>query len=177
MRPREDASNLSAYRANTVSKDLSVGECKQNVNRRLELSHKLNFAISVPKVVESLRFLLKNVEYCIWRGARSELDGDRIGDNVLPRLPGVLLQGSIEDRLELRRRCGQGGVLGHNACTKTRWTLLKVDITTCWGCICAQLKAVFRHCPKYSALPYHKNEETEVCELSEAEDGHRLMLA
>jgi hypothetical protein len=99
--PVEGVSNLSAYRTNTVSKDVSGGERKQNVNCRLELSHELHFAISIPKVVECLCLFLKDVKYCIGRTARSELGGDRIRDNVLPRLLGVFLQGSIEDRLEL----------------------------------------------------------------------------
>jgi hypothetical protein len=98
--------NLSAYRANAVPKDLTGGECKQNVNCRLELSHELRLAISIAKVVECLCFFLKKVKYCIGRTATSELGGDRIRGNVFPRLLGVLLQGSIEDSLELRRRGG-----------------------------------------------------------------------
>jgi hypothetical protein len=136
--PVEDVSDLSAYRANTVSEDLTGGERKQNVNCWLELSHELHFAISIPKIVECLCFFLKNVKYRIGRTATSELGGDWIRDNVLPRLLGVLLQGSIEDRLELRRRlgCVQGGIRGHDGGTKTRWTPLTVEIRTCWGCIC-----------------------------------------
>jgi hypothetical protein len=106
--PAKNVSNLSAYRANTVSKD--GGERKQNVNCRLELSHELHFAIFIPKVVKCLRLFLKNVKYCIGRTAALELGGERIRDNVLPRLPGVFLQSSIEDGLELRRRCVQGGI-------------------------------------------------------------------
>lgn len=125
--------NLSAYGANTVSEDATGGERKQNVDCRLELSHELHFAISVPKVVECLCLLLKNAEYCIGRIAASELGGDRIGDNVLPRLLGVLLQGSLEDSLELRGRCVQvqGGTRGHSAGTETRWApSMKVGIRT-----------------------------------------------
>ena len=103
-------SKLSAYRSDSVSRDPTGGECKQDVNCRLELSHELHFAISVSKVVECLCFLLKNVKYCIGRSATSELGCDRIRDNVLPRLLGVLFQGSIEDSLELRRRWVQWGV-------------------------------------------------------------------
>ena len=106
----EAVSNFSAYRANTISKDLTRGERKKNVNCRLELSHELHFAISIAKVVECLCFFLKNAKYCIGRSATSELGGDRIRDNVLPRLLGVLLQGSIEDSLELGRRRVRGGV-------------------------------------------------------------------
>jgi len=101
--PVEDVSNLSAYRANTVSKDLTGRERKQNVNYRLELSHQLPFAIPIPKVAECLCFFLKNDKNCIGRTAILELGGNRIRDNVLPRFLGVLLQGSIEDSLELRR--------------------------------------------------------------------------
>jgi hypothetical protein len=107
--PVEGVPNLSAYRTNTVSKDASGGERKQNVNCRLELSHELHFAISIPKVVECLCLFLKDVKYGIGRTATLELGGDRIRDNVLARLLGVFLQGSIEDRPELRRRCVQGG--------------------------------------------------------------------
>jgi hypothetical protein len=145
MRPLRASQKLSAYEANTVSKDRTGGERKQNVNCRLELSHELHFVISIPKVVECLRFFLKNVKYCIGRTATSELGGDRIRDNVLPRLLGVLLQGSIENSLELRRRCVQGGIRGHNADTKTRWTTLNVEVRTCWGCTCL-------HCPKYNTI-------------------------
>ena len=96
--------NLSAYRAHSVSKDITGGECKHNVNCRLELSHELHFATSISKVVECVCFFLKNVKYCIGRTATSELGGDRVRGNVFPRLLRVLFQGSIEDSLELRRR-------------------------------------------------------------------------
>ena len=49
----EAVSNFSAHRANTISKDLTSGEPKKNVNCRLELSHELHFAISIAKVVEN----------------------------------------------------------------------------------------------------------------------------
>lgn len=96
-----EGGNLSAYRANIVSKDVTGGERKQNVDCRLELSHELHFAISVPKVVECVCFFLKNAEHRVGRTAALELGGDRIRDNVLPRLLRVLLQGSLEDSLEL----------------------------------------------------------------------------
>ena len=94
---------LSTYQANTTSDDPTVGERQQNVNRWLELSHELHLAISVPKVVKCLGFLLKNVKYRIRRGAASELSGEWIRDDVFPRLLGVLVQRSIKDGLELRR--------------------------------------------------------------------------
>lgn len=103
----EDVSNLSTYRADTVS-NITGRERKKNANGRLKLSHELHVAISIPKVVECLCSLLKNVKYCIGRIATLELGGDRIRDNVLPCLLGVRLQGSIEDSLEFHRRCVQG---------------------------------------------------------------------
>ena len=99
--PIEYVSNLSAYRANSVSNDLTAGEPKQYVNCRLELSHELRFTISIPKVVECFCFFLKDVKYRIRSTATSELGGHRIRGNVFPRLLGVLLQSSIEDSLEL----------------------------------------------------------------------------
>jgi hypothetical protein len=110
---------LSAYRANAISEGLIGRERKQNVNCRLELSHELNLAISIPKVIKCLCFLLKNVKYCIGRGATLELGGEWIRDDVLPRLLGVLVQGSIKDSLELQRRRVFLGIRGHKVGRKT----------------------------------------------------------
>ena len=89
--PQSISRFLSAYRANFISEGPVGGERKQNINCRLELSHELHLAISIPKVVKCLCFLLKNVDYCIGRGAALELGGERIRDDVLPRLLGVLV--------------------------------------------------------------------------------------
>jgi len=88
--PTEENSKPSAYEANAVPKDPTIGECEQNIDDRLEFLHDLLHATSIAKLVELLCLILKNFMYLTGRLAGQEPGGERIRVDILPRLPGVL---------------------------------------------------------------------------------------
>jgi hypothetical protein len=55
------------YQTDALPKDTTGRKPKKNINSRLEPSHELNFPIAVPKLVEGMSLISKNLEYCVRR--------------------------------------------------------------------------------------------------------------
>ena len=112
--PTEENSKHGAHKINAVPEGPTIGECEQNIDNRLEFLHDLLLATSTSKLVKLLGLFPKNRVHFAGGCAGPELGCERIRIDVLPRLSGVLDQGSVKDSPKLRCQCVWMGMGGHD---------------------------------------------------------------